>query len=191
MYRILSCLVVEHDWRLVLLAGTICFLASLTAISLFYRARAARGRSRAVWILTAGVATGSGIWATHFIAMLAYEPGVATAYHLGLTIASLVAAVAVTSIGLGIAATVSNGWSAPVGGGIVGGGIACMHYLGMFALQLPGRVTWSLDLVVVSVVFGILFGTASLMVSIRRDDIRTTIGAALLLTFAIVSHHFT
>src|SRR5207237_9685766 len=120
---------------------------------------------------SAAVATGSGIWATHFIAMLAYEPGVATAYHLGLTIASLVAAVAVTSIGLGIAATASNVWSAPVGGGIVGGGIACMHYLGMFALQLPGRVTWSLDLVVLSVLFGILFGAAWLFGSVQREHI--------------------
>ena len=79
MYRVFSCLTVEHDLRLVVLAGALCFLASLTAINLFNRARAARGRARATWILTAGVATGCGIWATHFIAMLAYEPGVATA----------------------------------------------------------------------------------------------------------------
>ena len=50
MYRILSCLAVEHDWRLVLLAGVLCFLASLTAITLFFRAQGARGRSRVVWI---------------------------------------------------------------------------------------------------------------------------------------------
>jgi PAS domain S-box-containing protein len=191
MYRVLTCLGVEHDWRLVLLAGAICFLASLTAISLFYRARASRGRARGTWILTAGVATGCGIWATHFIAMLAYEPGVATAYHVGLTISSLVAAVAVTTIGLGIAAVGSNALSAPVGGGIVGGGIACMHYLGMFALELPGRVAWSPDLVAVSVVFGILFGAVALTVAVRQRDIRAKLGAALLLTLAIVSHHFT
>ncbi len=191
MYRVLTCLGVEHDWRLVLLASAICFLASLTAISLFYRARAARGRSRTTWILTAGVATGCGIWATHFIAMLAYEPGVAIAYDVWLTISSLVVAVAVTSIGLGIAASGSSASSAPVGGGIVGGGIASMHYLGMFALELPGRVVWSLDLVAVSIVLGILFGAVALIVAVRRQDIRGKLGAGLLLTLAIVSHHFT
>src|SRR6266545_1714061 len=191
MYRVLTCLGVEHDWRLVLLASAICFLASLTAISLFYRARAARGRSRTTWILTAGVATGCGIWATHFIAMLAYEPGVAIAYDVWLTISSLVVAVAVTSIGLGIAASGSSASSAPVGGGIVGGGIASMHYLGMFALELPGRVVWSLDLVAVSIVLGILFGAVALIVAVHRQDIRGKLGAGLLLTLAIVSHHFT
>ena len=104
MYRVLSCLTVEHDWRLVVLAALICFLASLAAVSLFHRALSTRGRARATWILTAGVVTGCGIWATHFIAMLPYEPGVATAYDIGLTAASLVAAAVVTSAGLGVAA---------------------------------------------------------------------------------------
>jgi NO-binding membrane sensor protein with MHYT domain len=54
MYRILSCLTVEHDWRLVVLAALICFLASLAAVSLFHRALSTRGRTRATWILTAG-----------------------------------------------------------------------------------------------------------------------------------------
>ena len=36
---------------------------------------------------SAGAATGCGIWATHFIAMLAYEPSVPVGYDVGLTIA--------------------------------------------------------------------------------------------------------
>ena len=85
MFRVLTCLAGEHDWRLVALAGVVCFLASLAAVSLFHRARATDGRARATWLMIAGVATGSGIWATHFIAMLAYEPGVAMVYDIGLT----------------------------------------------------------------------------------------------------------
>src|SRR5882724_5170733 len=151
MFRILTCLMGEHDLRLVVLAGAVCFLASFAAISLFHRARATQGRARAVWIGCAGAATGCWIWATHFIAMLAYEPGVATGYDIGLTALSLVAAVTVTCLGLGFAVYGPSRWRAPIGGGIVGGGVACMHYLGMFALQVPGHVTWSLDLVVVSI----------------------------------------
>jgi len=191
MFRVLSCLGGEHDLRLVALAGVICFFASLVAINLFQHARATRGRPRSVWVGLAGAATGCGIWATHFIAMLAYEPGVAIAYDIGLTSLSLVAAVTVTSIGLGIAVNGSGRWSAPVGGAIIGAGVACMHYTGMWAVELPGRVTWISDLVMASVALGILFGTAALAVAVRRDDMRATLGAALLLTLAIVSHHFT
>src|SRR5229473_8698930 len=127
MFRVLSCLGGEHDLRLVALAGVVCFLASLVAVNLFRRARAARGSRRAAWVGLAGTATGCGIWATHFIAMLAYEPGVAIAYDIGLTFLSLVAAVTVTTIGLGIAVNGPGRWSAPVGGAIIGAGVACMH----------------------------------------------------------------
>src|SRR5713101_1406074 len=151
MFRILTCLGTEHDWRLVIVAGVVCFLASLTAISLFSRARAVSGRSRATWIVAAGAATGCGIWATHFIAMLAYDPGFWVSYNVGLTALSLLAAVVVTAAGLSIAVYVPGRWGGPIAGAIVGGGIAAMHYMGMSALELPGRITWSSDLVLVSI----------------------------------------
>src|SRR4051794_14473494 len=122
MFRVLTCLTGEHDLRLVVLAGVVCFLASLAAISLFHRARATQGRARATWILIAGTAAGCGIWATHFIAMLAYEPGIATAYDIGLTALSLIAAVAVTSLGLGAAVAGGSRFGALAGGAVVGAG---------------------------------------------------------------------
>jgi methyl-accepting chemotaxis protein len=191
MFRVLTCLTTEHDWRLVIVAGVVCFLASLTAISLFKRARAATGRTRAVWIVAAGAATGCGIWATHFIAMIAYDPGVSIAYNIGLTLLSLVAAATITAGGLAAAVYATNGWGAPVAGAIVGGGIACMHYTGMWALELPGRVTWIPGLVIASVILGMLFGMVALTIAVRRRGMRATTIAAVLLTLAIVSHHFT
>jgi diguanylate cyclase (GGDEF)-like protein len=191
MFRVLSCLTVEHDLRLVVLAGVVCFLASVAAVSLFHRAKANDGRSRAMWTITAGAATGSGIWATHFIAMLAYEPGTSIAYGIGLTALSLVAAATVTAVGLGVAIYGRSRWKTPLGGAIVGGGVACMHYLGMAAVEIPGRVTWLPGYVLVSVVIGMLFGMWALRIAVRRDDVRTTLYAAALLTGAIVSHHFT
>ena len=103
MCRIFNCLTTEHDWRLVILAAVVCLLASLTAINLFHRARLTGGRARVVWIATAGFATGCGIWATHFIAMLACDPGITVSYGIGLTAASLFAAALVTTLGLAIA----------------------------------------------------------------------------------------
>src|ERR1700682_2736011 len=100
MFRVLTCLTTEHDWRLVVVAGLICFLSSLVAIHLFHHARATTQAPRMNWIMAAGIAAGSGIWATHFIAMLAYDPGIGVAYDLALTVLSLVAAAAITSLAL-------------------------------------------------------------------------------------------
>jgi NO-binding membrane sensor protein with MHYT domain/methyl-accepting chemotaxis protein len=191
MFRIFDCLATEHDWRLVVVAGIICFLASLAAVSLFHRAQATEGRTRLSWILIAGAATGCGIWATHFIAMLAYDPGVGIAYNLPMTALSLISAAGVTAIGLSMAANIDGRWGPPLGGAIVGAGVAAMHYLGMSAVELPGHITWHADLVAASIAVGMLLGVASLSIAASRASRLWTFVSALLLTLAIVSHHFT
>jgi diguanylate cyclase (GGDEF)-like protein len=190
MFRTLTCLTGEHDWRLVVLAVSVCFAASIVAINIFHRANASKARTRLIWIVIAGAATGYGIWATHFIAMLAYEPGVPTGYDTVLTATSLVAAMMLTSCGLGFAASPPGRWHAPVGGAIMGIGIACMHYMGMWALQVPGQVHWSLDLVFASLIIGMVFCHAALGIAVRFQDGPRTCAAGLLLTLAIVTHHF-
>ena len=191
MFRTLTCLTTQHDWRLVVVAGIVCFLSSLTAITLFYRARSTAGRASAMWIAAAGVATGCGIWATHFLAMLAYQPGIPIAYDVNLTVLSLVAAALVTTGGLAVAVIFPVRWGAPLGGGIIGAGVACMHYLGMAAVELPGHVEWDVPLVIASIVLGMVLGMAALSVAVRWHGSRALLASALLLTLAIVSHHFT
>ncbi|WFU24892.1 EAL domain-containing protein [Bradyrhizobium sp. CB1717] len=191
MFRVFSCLTAEHDWRLVVLAGLVCFVASIVAASIFHRAIATRARRRWIWIAIAGAAIGYGIWATHFVAMLAYEPGVTTGYGLVLTAFSLAAAMLLTSVGFGVAVGAAGRWGAMAGGIIIGGGIASMHYLGMWALEVPGRVSWSVDLVFVSIILGMCLGYAALSVALTYQGYRGTLAAAVLLTLAIVSHHFT
>jgi NO-binding membrane sensor protein with MHYT domain/methyl-accepting chemotaxis protein len=159
-------------------------------VHLLRRAQVTLGRVRTVWIGTAGCAAGFGIWSTHFVAMLAYEPGVAVAYAILPTAVSLLVAVAVTSLGLGIAIT-WNTWAGPAGGLIVALGVAGMHFLGMQALEVPGQVGWSLDLVVASILVGALLAMTALTVAVRPKSASTTLGAAVLLTLAIALLHFT
>jgi diguanylate cyclase (GGDEF)-like protein len=191
MFRVFNCLTDQHDWRLVVLAGLVCFLSSLVGVHIFHRAVASTSRTRLIWIAIAGGAIGYGIWATHFIAMLAYDPGITIGYGIALTGLSLAAAMVLTSTGFGIAASKPERLLAAIGGAVVGAGIASMHYLGMWALEAPGRVSWSIDLVVVSIVMGMLFGMAALMIAVRSANLPSTLLAGLLLTLAIMSHHFT
>jgi len=189
MFRVFNCLTEQHDWRLVVAAALICLCSSLVTVQLVRRARATIGRVRAIWIGTAGCAAGFGIWSTHFVAMLAYEPGVPVAYAILPTAFSLLVAIAVTALGIGVA-TRGKTW-APAGGLIVALGVAAMHYLGMQALEVPGQVGWSLDLVVASILVGAVLAMAALMVAVRPRTVFTTLGAGVLLTLAIALLHFT
>jgi diguanylate cyclase (GGDEF)-like protein len=191
MYRVLNCLGAEHDWRLVALAGVVCFLASAVAISLFDRARASSGRAQQLWIALDAAVSGCGIWATHFIAMLAYDPGVGAGYDIRITLASLVFAATITWLGLTIAVAGVRRRFAAIGGAVVGAGVAAMHYSGMMALELPARIAWAPDIVISSVVLGCVFGAVALAVASSRGGSGRWLAASLLLTLAIVSHHFT
>jgi diguanylate cyclase (GGDEF)-like protein len=191
MYRVLTCLATEHDWRLVVLAGTICWFASAVAISLFHRARASRGRTRATWIGLDAAVGGCGIWATHFVAMLAYDPGAGAGYSIPITLLSLVFAISIVAIGLCIALSSARQSVVALGGAVIGSGVAAMHYTGMAALELPAFIVWSPGIVVTSIVFGSLFAAIALLVAVRRDNPLHTVAATGLLTVAIVSHHFT
>ena len=190
MYRVLSCLTTEHDLRLVAVAGIICFLASLVAIKLFRRARATAGGTRFSWIVTAGVTTGCGIWATHFIAMLSYDPGVGIAYSVWLTMLSLLAAAVVTGTGLAVSVYNPGPAGSAIGGAVVGAGVACMHYLGIEAVELPGHIHWDPTLVTSSIVVALLLGMGAMLMERRRQSVTWTFLAASGLTLAIVSHHF-
>jgi diguanylate cyclase (GGDEF)-like protein/PAS domain S-box-containing protein len=191
MYRVLTCLAVEHNWWLVATAAVICALSSYSVIDIGRHARAASGRARAAWIAAAATAGGFGIWATHFVAMLAYDPGVVLGYDVTLTLASLVVAVLVTAAGLATAIQWTSRWAVPVGGGIVGLGVSSMHYLGMAAVQIPGRITWAADLVAASVVLGAVLAAVALVVARRRQDVIGALHGTVLLVLAICSLHFT
>ena len=191
MYQVLNCLTTEHDWRLVALGGAICLLASAVAISLFHRAKASSGRSRVIWIALDAVVSGCGIWATHFIAMLAYDPGMAMGYNIAITLLSLVFAIGVTAVGLWIALSELHKWAVAIGGAVVGAGVAAMHYTGMMALEIPALIVWSPGIVLTSILFGSAFAALALLVASRRESPGRMAAATVLLTVAIVSHHFT
>jgi len=191
MYQVLTCLTTDHDWRLVLLGGAVCLLASAVAISLFQRARASRGNARLIWMGLDATVSGCGIWATHFIAMLAYDPGNGAGYSIRVTVLSLIFAIAITAVGFSVALSGAARSRAAVGGAIIGIGVAAMHYTGMMALELPAHVVWSPGIVAASVIFGSLFGAFALAVAAGPDSLSRGAAAALLLTLAIVSHHFT
>jgi signal transduction histidine kinase len=188
MLRILGCITQQHDLRLVLLAGCLCLFACATAMSLNGRARAAEGRKRNAWIAGAGLVAGSGIWGTHFVAMLAYQAGFPVAYSPAVTILSVLIAVVLCALGFGI--SFARG-GAVAGGAVSGAAIGAMHYIGMAAVRAPAQAIWDWRYVVASAVVGILAMAAGMWVFHRRSGWRNTIGTAVIFTLAICSMHFT
>jgi diguanylate cyclase (GGDEF)-like protein/PAS domain S-box-containing protein len=191
MLTVYNCIANAHDLRLVVLAAIICLLASFAAFTLLHHVRKSPDILRYAWLAVSATATGFGIWATHFIAMLAFTPGIPSGYNIALTAVSLLAAIVLTGIGLAVSLAESLPGRAWLGGAIVGGGIAALHYTGMAAFQIAGWIVWDWPLVVASIALGGILGAVALSVGLRGDLMKWRIYGALLLTAAICSHHFT
>ncbi|MFY9294494.1 MAG: EAL domain-containing protein [Methylorubrum rhodinum] len=191
MLKVVGCFVQAHDLWLVGLAALICSLAAATCVALLQHADRSAGRWQAVWLCVAAVAGGSGIWATHFVAMLAFEPSLPTGYDLHLTVLSLVYAILVTGAGLTVAQVRALPLSRALGGAVLGGGIAAMHYTGMAAYEVAGHIRWDPVLVAASIGLGIVGGGAALVAAHAVPGGRGRLLGSLLLVAAICSHHFT
>src|ERR1700753_556268 len=103
MYDVYLCLTTEHDWRLVLVAVAVCVVACVATFFLYAKLPTDRGPRRMAWLAMLGLVTGSGVWTTHFVAMLAFRTGFEARYDPLGTTASLLSAMATSGAGFALA----------------------------------------------------------------------------------------
>ncbi|MEX2284896.1 MAG: EAL domain-containing protein [Gemmatimonadota bacterium] len=190
MLPVIESVLHDHDLRIVLLAAVICVFGTVSTLNV--SSRAAGTRRPLLWLLLVSICAGSTVWATHFIAMLAYMKSMPMTYAPGLTALSFVTGVAVMGFGFGLAIRGSRSqWSRALGGGILGLGVVCLHYLGMAALRLPGHLTFAPTLVAASIAFSIGFGVLALFIAFGPARPHARLAGVVLMVLMIVTLHFT
>lgn len=186
-----------HQPGLVLLSVMVSIVMSLLALQISYVARtAATEYYRQIALLTGALALGAGIWAMHFIGMLAYQLPADVAYDTGLTLLSMVPAVLASRLALRLLAHSRLKLnSIVIGGVLVGGGIGLMHYTGMAAMQTSMQMHHDLLHFIVSIVAAVVL--AMLAIWIRLGLRKTRLApqlrfylAGIVMGLAIVSMHY-
>ncbi|HEY8473832.1 MAG TPA: MHYT domain-containing protein [Natronosporangium sp.] len=184
-----------HGWFNPVMGFSLAFLGSLLGLGCTNRARAVPARRRrARWLVLGAISIGGvGIWLMHFMAMLGFAiPGSPVRYHPGLTALSLL--IAVVTVGAGLFVIGIGRRTLPrllAGGMLTGTGVVAMHYTGMAALRIPGRISYESNLVVASVIIAVVAATVALWfaVSLRRGGPVTA--AAVIMALAISGMHYT
>src|SRR3954465_11489569 len=134
----------HYDYGLVAVSLTVAILASYTALTLALRIRVATPASSPAWLLGGGFAMGIGIWAMHFLGMLAMALPVEITYDVSVTLLSLVIAIVVSPFALHIASRERVGALPLVAAAIaMGMGICSMHYVGMAAIEIEPPIRYS------------------------------------------------
>lgn len=187
-------LVGTYDIWFVILSYVVSVFGSFTALELAGRViEEAHKAKRLLWIVAAATALGGGgIWSMHFIAMLAFKLPIPVNYDVALTVASLIAAIVVTGIGLYIV----TGRDLSIGrlciaGIFVGIGVCSMHYVGMEAMRMAAALEYDPLIFTLSFVVAIVVATVGLLLMVTmRQGVQRVI-SAFVIAFAVSGMHYT
>jgi len=178
---------------MVVVAALVCLCATLTAFRLYSRMNGATGLARGAWLLFTSLVAGSGVWATHFLGMLAYDPGLKTGYSPTGTMMSLMIAVLFMGGGF-FAATATRDRDRAnqlAGGLLLGLGMAAMHYTGMSSFVTQGHIVWESAIIGSSVVLAVIGAALALIMAGDARKFSAQVMGAVILTIAVCTLHFT
>ena len=163
----------SYDESLVLLSVIISCLGVYATLGIADRIRALDDNplTEKIWLSAGALTMGTGVWAMHFIGMLAFtlktadNAPIIVLYDLVTTLCSVVPAILAGVVVLNIASrrTVSQK-RLLFYGVLMGAGIGMMHYIGMMAMQSDKELIMLIDMTgfIISVVVAAMLGITSL-----------------------------
>jgi len=193
---ILNC---THDPFLVLLAYLVACVGCFATLDMAERvAHAEKSASKTRWRWVGSGCLAGGIWAMHFVAMLAFQAPVGLYYQLPVTVFSLTIALLAAWLTMHTLSlpdlNLQQCLMASIG---IGLGIATMHYVGMTAMHSSALVYYHPGLFALSIALAIGAALAALLLAWYLRNGAGMLhqlfkyGASLLLGAGILSMHLT
>ena len=179
-------------WQVLLSVLVAIFTATLALQMVDLAARGGRGLRWAT-IATGSVALGAGVWAMHFIAMLAFNLCVAVAYDPVITGISMLPSLLASAVALSIIAKPElTRRDLMIGGVLVGGGIGAMHYVGMAALRMGPILRYDPRYFFLSIVVAVVLAELALWIrSALRHHRFGLLASGIVMGLAIAGMHYT
>ncbi|UMZ13413.1 bifunctional diguanylate cyclase/phosphodiesterase [Pseudomonas sp. MPFS] len=189
----------SHNPVLVLLAYLVACAASFATLDMAERvSHVEHATSQRLWRWVGACCLAGGIWAMHFIAMLAFEAPFEISYDLPLTLLSLFIALVAAWMAMD---TLSHAqlplWRYALASLWIGLGISAMHYVGMAAIRSVASQYYEPSLMMLSLLVAIACSLAALLLSRYLRDGSGMFhqllkyASSLVLGGAIVLMHFT
>lgn len=182
---------------IVVLSALVAISVSYAALNLSARVARAKGLAARLWLGGGAVTMGVGIWAMHFIGMMAFHLPIPLAYNLATTLLSLLLAIAASGYALKIASAPQLPMAQLLQSAVVlGFGIAAMHYVGMDAITIEPGIHYRFRPFAASIGLAVAASFAALWLFFRlrhgggwRRHV-ARVAAALVLGLAICGMHY-
>jgi len=189
----------SYDPWLVALSIAIAIFSSWMALRLTAHAALHSSRwLRSIALITGSLSLGAGVWAMHFVGMLAFSV-CAVSYDPVITICSLLPSIAASALALWLIGRRDiRPWQL-IGGGIaVGAGIGAMHYTGMAAMRMAPVLRYDPAIFALSLIVAVALAMLALWVrfGLRRSNLpwseqTRSLVSAVVMGLAIAGMHYT
>lgn len=186
----------EYNHILVAVSFAVAIFASYTALNMAGRVVGNARTSARIWLMGGGFALGVGIWAMHFVGMLAMDHAMNMRFDPFLTGLSMLIAIGSSLFALWLVSAEKLRLRRLLPSALVMGlGISAMHYTGMAALQFASIIVWNSAWVALSIIIALLASYAALWLTFRLRHEGTDValrraGAAVLMGIAIAGMHY-
>ncbi len=180
----------SHNAILVMASFAIALMAGFAGLSATRGANKHPPSTRKVLVAVSAVLLGGGIWSMHFVAMLGLQLPVLFYYDALTTLISALTGILFVGLALVILhfRDRTTG-SVLLSGLILGGGILCMHYIGMAGMEAC-RAVYTPGGIVLSVVLSLALGALAVWVAYGERTRRNTLLGTLCFAVAVVTLHF-
>ncbi len=152
-----------------LLSVAVAVFASYASLLVSQQVLAAvTARLRRLWIAIGGLCLGMGIWAMHFVGMLALSLPCSTNYDSMTTFLSTIPGILASLLAIRmISRREISATKLAASGLLVGAGIGAMHYSGMAAMRLAGMIRYDAKLFVLSIIVAVALATLALWIRLH------------------------
>ena len=181
---------IEHDPTLVALSLLVAIQASYVGLNLALRVSQAFALNRRLLIAGSALSFAVGIWAMHFVGMLAARLPVTVDYVVLPTLLSFLVCVLVVGIAVYLA-TLRSQRLLFIAATVMGVGIASMHYIGMLALHASAHMMHNPIYVLASVLIAVLASGLALWLAFASETRPPLLVCAAVLGCAISGMHYT
>ena len=179
---------VSYHMPLVALSILLAVLASYVALEVANKlAQTGDFQGRNLWVIGGALPMGLGIWAMHFVGMMAFELPVKIYFDMTITVISIIPAILASYLTIHLIGRKQAGVIHILGGGVlIGAGIGAMHYVGMMAMILHAEMYYRIDLFLLSVVAAVTLAILALVTSRSFGGATSTRGMKHILISSLV-----
>ncbi|WP_042202443.1 putative bifunctional diguanylate cyclase/phosphodiesterase [Paenibacillus camerounensis] len=186
----------HYNTWIVLLSFALAVTAAYSALNLISQVTRSTGRIRRLWLMSAACVLGSGMWAMHFVGMMASHFPFEVSYRPGRAVLSLLIIMLSSLAALWIATVPRQRMRRLIlSGGILGTGISVMHYTGISSMEMEGTIQFEPFAQGISILIALLSSYMGIFLFHRfREqeylDKRWKLGSAVFIGFAVTGMHY-